>query len=268
MAFFVFPLFDEMAFSEEVSPFLMFDYGAPKKFDATTKRRGVGSHPHRGMETVTIALQGEVEHGDSIGNSGVIGPGEVQWMTAGRGIIHNEYHSTEFAKSGGTMEMMQLWVNLPAAHKLSPPKYQSILKDEIPTVQLDGNAGTVRVIAGDFHGTKGRASTFTPVNLWDINLTPNQIVNLSTVEGHTTIIFCRTGSVKAGTSTTAITSAQIALLTREGNGIRLESGEKGVNLMVLDGQPIKEPIAARGPFVMNTDTELRQAMQDYQNGRF
>ena len=194
-------------------------------------------------------------------------------MTAGHGIIHNEFHSTDFAKTGGTLEMMQLWVNLPSAVKLTPAKYQSILNKEIPEVNLEGNAGAVRVIAGMFNGVKGTASTFSPINLWDVSLTPNQTVEFATVEGHTTIIFCRTGSVilnPTGSSTagssSALKPAQIGILSRTGDKISLASGTEGSHFMVLDGQPINEPIAARGPFVMNTDAELRQAVNDYQNG--
>jgi hypothetical protein len=267
----VYPIFGNMAFTNEVSPFLMFDYAAPKSFGPTTKRRGVGLHPHRGMETVTIALQGEVEHHDSLGNAGVIGPGEVQWMTAGHGIIHEEYHSTNFARAGGTLEMCQLWVNLPAEHKLTPPKYQAILKEDIPQVPLGdigATAGWVRVIAGEYRGTRGPASTFTPINLWHVKLEPNVEVDLITKEGHNTIVFCQSGSVQVGESATEIMkSSQISILSIQGDTIRLRSKEQGSSLMILDGKPLNEPIAARGPFVMNTDAELRQAMIDYQTGK-
>jgi quercetin 2,3-dioxygenase len=236
-------------------------------------------------------------------------------MTAGHGIIHNEFHSANFAKSGGTMEMMQLWfvllimphvnvrffscrecrfkipsliftkydliahihsesqhygrVNLPAAKKLTPAKYQEIKNLDIPVVSIGNDVATVRVIAGSFNGVQGMASTFTPINLWDVSLAANQSMDLATIEGHTTIIFCRNGSLRVNpeANTASIKSAQIAILSREGNTIRLESGTEGVQFMVLDGEPIKEPIAARGPFVMNTDAELRQAIADYQAGR-
>jgi quercetin 2,3-dioxygenase len=265
--FHVYPLFDEYAFTNEISPFLMFDYGAPKKFDPTTKRLGVGQHPHRGIETVTIAMHGEVEHGDSVGNHGVIGAGEVQWMTAGRGIIHEEYHSTKFASTGGLFEMCQIWVNLPAEHKMTAPRYQAITNSDIPEVNLDGGAGSVRIISGEFNGVKGKAMTFSPVNLWQVTLTPNQTVDLTTVEGHNSIVFCRTGSVRAGTSDESLKPAQIALLSREGDSIRLRSAEDGASILILDGQPLNEPIAAHGPFVMNTQAEIRQAFLDFQNGK-
>ena len=265
--FHVHPLFGDLAFTNEISPFLMFDYGGPKQFEPTSKRRGVGTHPHRGMETVTIALQGQVEHGDSIGNTGVIGPGEVQWMTAAHGIIHEEYHSKEFARTGGTFEMCQLWVNLPASQKLSPPKYQAITNEDIPQVSLPNDAGWVRVIAGDFNGTKGKASTFTPINLWHVKLEAQQSVDLKTVDGHNSIVFCRSGTVQVGDSTETMKPAQIALLSLAGDGIRIRSLDEGCVLMILDGLPLNEPIAARGPFVMNTEEELRQAMVDYSQGK-
>jgi quercetin 2,3-dioxygenase len=263
----VYPIFDEKAFTNEISPFLMFDYAAPKKFEPTTKRLGVGQHPHRGIETVTIAFQGEVEHGDSVGNRGVIGAGEVQWMTAGRGIIHEEYHSRKFASTGGIFEMCQIWVNLPSEHKMTAPRYQAITNADIPEVSLGTGAGTVRVISGDFNGVKGTAMTFSPVNLWQVILNPNQTVDLTTREGHNSIVFCRSGSVKAGASDQPLKPAQIALLSLEGNSIRLSSLAEGAVVLILDGQPLNEPIAARGPFVMNTNAELQQAFFDYQSGR-
>lgn len=220
------------------------------------------------METVTIALQGEVEHGDSIGNTGTIGPNECQWMTAAHGIIHEEYHSKEFARTGGTFEMCQIWVNLPAKHKLSPPKYQAIVNADMPQIDLENNAGWVRVIAGDFNGTKGPASTFSPINLWHVNLAPQQSVDLKTIDGHNTIVFCRSGTVQVGAdSTETMKPAQIALMSLDGDGIRIRTQDEGAVLMILDGQPLNEPIAARGPFVMNTEAELKQAMMDYSHGK-
>jgi redox-sensitive bicupin YhaK (pirin superfamily) len=263
----VYPIFGDLAFTNEISPFLMFDYGAPKSFEPTSKRLGVGMHPHRGIETVTIALMGEIEHQDSLGNTGIIGPGDVQWMTAGHGIIHEEYHSRNFALTGGVLEMCQIWVNLPAKHKLTPPKYQPILKDEIPQVLLPNGAGWVKVIAGNFHGTKGPASTFSPVNLWQVKLEPKVEVDLITKGGHNTIVFCQSGSLQVGDAAEILEPSQIALLSRQGDGIRIRSGEEAAALMILDGQPLNEPIAAQGPFVMNTEAELNQAMMDYRSGK-
>ncbi|MGZ3236443.1 MAG: pirin family protein, partial [Burkholderiaceae bacterium] len=189
------PIFGRLAFTEDISPFLMFDYGGPLEFTPTTQKRGVGAHPHRGFETVTLAFQGEIEHGDSVGNRGIIGPGDVQWMTAASGIVHEEFHSHAFAKQGGMMEMVQLWVNLPTKFKMSTPRYQSIVKNDIPTVSLANEAGTVRVIAGNFNGTKGIANTFSSVELWDIHLHAGKSTELTVTEGHNAMLFIRNGMV-------------------------------------------------------------------------
>ena len=258
------PLFGQLAFSAELSPFLMFDYGGPMIFDVTKNKRGVGAHPHRGFETVTIALQGEIEHGDSVGNRGVIGPGDVQWMTAASGIVHEEMHSQAFAAQGGMLEMVQLWVNLPAKFKMSPPRYQSILNSDIPVVALPDGGGSVRVIAGEYANLKGAADTYRLINLWDIQLNSGKSLSLHLRSGDTTLIFVRKGKVAlAGTT---VGTADVVHLTREGNGILLQALED-TQLMVLNGEPINEPIAAQGPFVMNTDAELREAISDYQSGR-
>lgn len=266
-AFNVFPVFGRLAFTSEVSPFLMFDYAAPKHFEPTRKRRGVGDHPHRGFETVTLAFQGEVEHGDNKGNGGVIGPGDVQWMTAGRGIVHNEYHSDKFAKTGGTFEMCQLWVNLPNSHKMEKPRYQAIKRDTIPTVEL-GAGSRVRVIAGQFRDVEGPAMTFTPVNLWDIQLDPGPPIEFQVPEGHNTVIFVRKGEVQVGDSAATLGTASTVRLELGGTTITLQANAAGTQLLLLGGEPIDEPIAARGPFVMNTMKEIEEANRDYQSGRF
>ena len=201
--FHVYPVFADRAFTSELSPFLMFDYASPKEFGPTSRRRGVGSHPHRGFETVTLAFQGEVEHGDSRGNRGVIGPGDVQWMTAGRGIVHEEFHSDKFTAKGGVFEMCQLWLNLPAKHKMDPPRYQPILASQIPSVPLgDGDNsedGFVRVIAGEFKGVKGPAKTFTPVSLWNIEIAAlNKPFDLELGDGHNCVVFVRSGRASVG----------------------------------------------------------------------
>lgn len=264
----------------------MFDYAAPKEFQPTTRRRGVGQHPHRGFETVTIAFQGEVEHRDSTGNSGVIGPGDVQWMTAAKGIIHEEFHSTKFAKEGGMFEMCQLWVNLPSSKKMTEPRYQPILNKDIPKVALpsvsssssvsseeekvcspaEDNDGWVRIIAGDFRGNKGPAMTFTPINLWDVGLTKkDREYELDFVEGHNTVLFVRRGSVEIQGK--ALGLADVAIMEKAGTKLTVKSTMEDTSLLILSGEPIDEPIAARGPFVMNTYGELAEAMQDYQMGR-
>lgn len=258
------PIFAHLAFTQAISPFLMFDYAVPREFAATEKKRGVGPHPHRGFETVTLAFQGEIEHGDSVGNRGVIGPGDVQWMTAASGIIHEEFLSRDFLKQGGILEMVQLWVNLPTKYKMIAPKYQPILSQDIPVLQLPDNGGTLRVIAGNFAGTQGAASTFSPVNLWDIKLNAGKSVELIVPAGHNTMLFVRQGKVALGG--TVIGAADMALLESEGTRIKLQAQED-TSLLLMGGEPIAEPIAASGPFVMNTEQEIRIAMMDYQSGR-
>jgi redox-sensitive bicupin YhaK (pirin superfamily) len=258
------PVFAQLAFTPDISPFLMFDYAAPREFAATDEKRGVGPHPHRGFETVTIAFQGEVEHGDSVGNRGVIGPGDVQWMTAASGIIHEEFLARDFLRRGGTLEMVQLWVNLPARYKMIAPKYQPILNQDIPVVQLPDNSGTVRVIAGNFAGAHGAASTYSPVNLWDIALNAGKSVELTVPEGHNAMLFVRHG--KIAIEGAGIGAADLVLLERDGTSIKLQAQEES-SILLMGGEPIAEPIVASGPFVMNTEQEIRLAMMDYQSGR-
>ena len=258
------PVFGRLAFTQDISPFLMFDYAAPREFSATADKLGVGPHPHRGFETVTIAFQGEIEHGDSVGNRGVIGPGDVQWMTAASGIIHEEFLSTEFLKRGGTLEMVQLWVNLPAKFKMVEPKYQPILSRDIPVIQLPDNGGQVRVIAGEFAGTQGAASTYSPVNLWDIKLNAGKTVELSMPDGQNSMLFVRQGRLVVDSS--VIGPGDLALLEQDGTRIRLHASED-TSLLLMGGEPIAEPIVASGPFVMNSEQEISRAMMDYQSGR-
>ena len=258
------PVFAHLAFTHDVSPFLMFDYAAPREFAATAEKRGVGPHPHRGFETVTIAFQGEVEHGDSVGNRDVIGPGDVQWMTAASGIIHEEFLSHEFLKRGGVLEMVQLWVNLPAKYKMIAPKYQPILSKDIPVVYLPDNAGAVRVVAGNFNDTQGAAITYSPVNLWDIKLNAGKTVELEVPEGDHTMLFVRHG--KLALACAVIGSADLVLMEREGTRVKFLAQEN-TGLLLMGGEPINEPIVASGPFVMNTEQEIRLAMLDYQSGR-
>lgn len=256
----------------------MFDYGFPKHFDPTTRRRGVGTHPHRGFETVTVAFQGEVEHGDSVGNKGVIGSGDVQWMTAAGGIIHEEYHSKEFAKKGGILEMAQLWVNLPAKYKMSKPKYQPITASQITEVKIDENSdiGNVRIIAGSYNNAKGPASTYSPINIWDVSLKKGQYFKFELENDYNCILFSRIGNVMfygGDNKQTLIEPGETALTERKSHlssssWVNIQALDEDVKLLVLSGQPLDEPIAARGPFVMNTQEELRQAMSDYQNGKF
>ena len=259
------PIFGELAFSQDISPFLMFDYGGPLEFTPTEKKRGVGPHPHRGFETVTIAFQGEIEHGDSVGNRGVIGPGDVQWMTAASGIVHEEFHSHAFAKQGGMMEMVQLWVNLPTEFKMHAPRYQSIVTSDIPVVTLADEAGTVRVIAGNFNGTNGVANTFSPIELWDIHLRAGKSVELTLTEGHNAMLFVRSGKITVDDDK-SVSTADLVMFSLTGSTITIQA-DQDADLLLMGGDPINEPIAAHGPFVMNTKAEINQAIMDYQSGR-
>ena len=249
-----------------ISPFIMLDYAGPATFPPTTQRRGVGQHPHKGFETVTIVYEGEVEHRDSTGSGGVIGPGDVQWMTAASGILHEEYHSPAFAARGGPFEMAQLWVNLPAKDKSAAPGYQSLLDADIPGVALPEGAGKVRVIAGAFGEAKGPARTFTPINIWDVRLSAGGSVVLDPPAGHTLSIVMLSGEgvIDGGQ---AVHAAQTVLFEREGGSVTV-TATHDAKLLVLTGEPIDEPVAAQGPFVMNTAAEIRQAIMDFQAGRF
>ncbi len=259
-------LFPSNGLQAEVSPFLMLDYAGPQYFTPSAKRRGVGEHPHRGFETVTIAYQGSVGHRDSAGNSGVIYPGDVQWMTAASGVLHEELHEAEFSKAGGTFEMIQLWVNLPAKDKMSKPGYQAITKEQIPVVELPGG-GHIRVIAGEANGTKGPATTFTPVNLWDVILRAGEKVELIVPEGHNTAIVLRKGDVTVSGTAKLSGEARITALSQEGNTVTIEATADS-QLVMLSGEPINEPVASYGPFVMNTREEIMQAVADLKAGKF
>lgn len=250
----------------QLSPFLLLDYAGPASFTPTEARRGVGQHPHRGFETVTIVYKGEVAHRDSTGKGGVIGPGDVQWMTAGSGILHEEFHSPDFSGKGGELEMVQLWVNLPSQHKMTTPGYQGIVSGDIPSVPLPNDAGSVRVIAGEFAGHKGPARTFTPMNVWDIRLAQGGFSALTLPEGWTTALVVLRGTVQVNGSALARES-QLVVLDREGRDLSIEANSDAV-VLLLAGEPIDEPIVGHGPFVMNTPQEIVQAFTDFQSGRF
>ncbi|MFV0680863.1 pirin family protein [Ottowia sp.] len=249
------------------SPFLLLDYAAPTTFSPNSgHRRGVGQHPHRGFETVTIVYDGEVEHRDSTGAGGVIGKGDVQWMTAGGGIIHEEFHSAAYSQSGGPFEMVQLWVNLPAKDKMTPAHYQGIAADQIANVALTDGAGQVRVIAGELDGTPGPADTYTPMNVWDVRLNAGQATDLPQPAGWTTLVLVQSGTVQVnGQSASA---GQLVTLGRDGTGLRLEADAADARLLLLAGEPIDEPVVGYGPFVMNSEAEIRQAVNDFNSGRF
>ena len=259
-------LFSYGAEAPAVSPFLLLDFGGPAEFAPTTKPRGVGSHPHRGFETVTIVYEGEVSHRDSTGQGGTIGPGDVQWMTAGGGILHEEFHSPAFTKSGGKFRMVQLWVNLPAKHKMTPPGYQGITDRQIPSVELPDGAGKVRVIAGAFENVHGPARTFTPINVWDLRLGGGKSVTLDLPEAHTAILVVLSGAVtlEGGAK---LGEAQMALFSREGRGVTVTASDDAT-LLVLTGEPIDEPVVGYGPFVMTSEAEIHQAIKDFNAGKF
>jgi redox-sensitive bicupin YhaK (pirin superfamily) len=259
-------LFSSNTLGAHISPFLLLDYAGPHVFEPTKQRRGVGEHPHRGFETVSIVYDGEVEHRDSAGNGGVIGPGDVQWMTAAGGIIHEEYHSPGFAKTGGPFRMIQLWVNLPAKHKMAPGGYQAIQNADIPVVSLPGEAGEARIIAGDYRGTKGPASTFTPINVWDLRLKADADLTLDLPTGHTAMIVVLTGHVTIGGGQEA-GEAEVVLLDREGGEVDIHA-DGDARLLLLTGEPIDEPVVGYGPFVMNSEAEIRTAIDDFNSGRF
>jgi redox-sensitive bicupin YhaK (pirin superfamily) len=259
-------LFSYDQLGRHISPFLLLDYAAPTVFAPAARPRGVGEHPHRGFETVTIVYQGEVAHRDSVGNRGVIGPGDVQWMTAAAGILHDEFHSPAFTRRGGSLEMAQLWVNLPAKHKMAPPRYQSILSTQIPQLALPDGAGTLRVIAGSYSGQQGPAATFSELNVWDVRLRSGKEITLSLPQDHSAAIAVLRGAITANGSHQA-KDAELVLLERGGSEIRVTAAADST-ILVLSGVPIAEPIAGYGPFVMNTRQEIETAMNDFRSGKF
>ena len=247
-----------------ISPFLLFDHGGPWTFDPHDgPPRGVGQHPHRGFETVTIVYDGEVSHRDSGGGGGTIGKGDVQWMTAGAGVIHEEFHSADFSRRGGPFHMVQLWVNLPAKDKLAAPAYQAITSDTIPTVALDG--ASARIIAGQFGTAHGPARTFTPVNLWDVRIEAGAEVALPLPRGHNTMVAVLQGDLLI--EGRAVGAAEIARFSVEGEGATIRA-HSDATVLVLTGEPIDEPVFGHGPFVMNTRAEIIAAIEDFNAGRF
>lgn len=259
-------LFSYQTHGEQLSPFLLLDYAGPAPFTATPHRRGVGEHPHRGFETVTIVYQGELEHRDSTGAGGRIGPGDVQWMTAGSGILHEEFHSEDFARSGGTLEMVQLWVNLPARDKMAAPGYQTLLQGDIPTVELPDNAGNLRVIAGEYGERRGPAKTFSPMDVWDLRLNARGMVRLPVAAGRTLALVVLRGTVEVNGAEIA-REGQLIVLDREGADVMLEANNEA-SLLLLSGEPLNEPIRGYGPFVMNTEAEIAEAIEDFNSGNF
>ncbi|MEZ5345491.1 MAG: pirin family protein [Pyrinomonadaceae bacterium] len=251
---------------QRMSPFYLLDYNAPFEFKPSEKLLGVGPHPHRGFETVTIAYKGKVAHHDSRGGGGVIGEGDVQWMTAGSGLLHKEYHEEEFNKKGGVFHMVQLWVNLPAKDKMTDPRYQAITNSEMGRYELPDDGGHVEIIAGEFGGVKGPAKTFSPVNLFNIKPKNGTSLDLDLPENFTTAILVIEGQVKINGSEIA-PADHFVLFNNDGENISIEA-EKDSVLLVMSGEPLNEPIAAYGPFLMNTRDEIRQAAEDFQSGKF
>lgn len=258
-------IFSYQDIANEMSPFLLMDYAGPVDFPATTLKLGVGQHPHRGFETVTIVYEGGVSHRDSSGGGGTIGRGDVQWMTAASGIIHEEYHSPEYANKGGAFEMIQLWVNLPAVSKMASPGYQGITSDQIPSVALPGDAGHARIIAGTYQGVEGPARTFTPMNVWDLRLKAQHRVTFDLPAGYTTSLFVLSGNIRIANHT--VGAAELAVLERAGNELVFDVDDD-TTLLLLNGQPLNETIVGHGPFVMNTRQEIEEAIADYNSGRF
>ena len=249
-----------------VSPFLLLDYAGPMEFAPAAQPRGVGVHPHKGFETVTIVYQGEVAHRDSTGSGGIIGPGDVQWMTAASGILHEEFHSESFTRTGGTLEMVQLWVNLPARDKSADPAYQTLRKADIPEMALPDDAGRLRIIAGRHQGRSGPARTFTPMNIWDVTLERDRGAKLTLPNGHTLGLVVLHGKAMVN-GARAAGAAELVLLDRTGGDVAIDAGSD-VRLLVLSGEPIDEPVVMQGPFAMSSVEEIRNAMADYRAGRF
>lgn len=249
-----------------MSPFFLMDYGAKWNVPPSETPRGVGVHPHRGFETVTVAYHGKVAHHDSAGNSGVIGEGDVQWMTAGEGVLHKEYHEKEFSKKGGLLQMVQLWVNLPAKHKMTPAKYQAIENKDMSRVKLKDGKSFVELIAGEYNGVKGPASTFSPVNLFNAKLAKGGKADFSFDKKYNTAFLVIDGEIKVNNSK-IVAENNFVLFGHDGEDIVIEALKESV-VLVLSGEPINEPIASYGPFVMNTEAEIKKAYEDFYNGKF
>jgi redox-sensitive bicupin YhaK (pirin superfamily) len=258
-------IFSYSNLAAEMSPFLLMDYAGPAQFPPTNKRLGVGEHPHRGFETVTIVYDGQVEHRDSSGGGGIIGVGDVQWMTAGGGIVHEEFHGPDFRRQGGAFEMIQLWVNLAAKDKMTKAGYQGITDQDIPAVDLPDGAGRLRVIAGGYDGNQGPAHTFSPMNVWDVRLKAGKRATFELPDGDTTALFVLKGVVRTDDGQ-PVGEGELALYERKGDSITIDAVEDST-VLLLAGTPIDEPVVGYGPFVMNSQAEIRQAVADYQSGK-
>jgi redox-sensitive bicupin YhaK (pirin superfamily) len=258
-------LFSYQSMGEELSPFLMLDYASPTAFAPSAAAKGVGPHPHRGFETVTIAFEGELAHKDSAGNSGTIGPGDVQWMTAGAGILHEEMHSAQFTQQGGMLSMAQLWVNLPANQKMTPPGYQAIEAEQIPSIQFENDQGSARLIAGNHAGFCGPAKTHTALQVWDLRIKKGAVISLPAPNHWSAALAILQGQVKTDKGLAG--DASLITYSQVGTGIEL-SASQDTHALFLSGEPIREPIVGYGPFVMNTKAEIAQAIDDFNGGQF
>ncbi|SFR76731.1 hypothetical protein SAMN04487782_0162 [Stenotrophomonas maltophilia] len=259
-------MFSYNTHGQHLSPFLLLDYAGPYSFAPSDTPRGVGQHPHRGFETVTIVYEGEVAHRDSTGAGGTIGPGDVQWMTAASGILHEEFHTPEFSRRGGTLDMVQLWVNLPARDKMGAPGYQTLLDTQIPSVDLPERGGRVRVIAGHFDGHAGPAHTHTPMDVWDIRLRQGHHAELPVADGRTLALVVLKGTVRINGGS-PVGEAQLVTFDRSGEDVFVDA-DSDATVLLLSGEPIDEPVVGYGPFVMNTQAEIAQAVNDFNSGRF
>lgn len=258
-------LFSYQSMGEELSPFLMLDYASPTAFPPSLEAKGVGTHPHRGFETVTIVYKGELAHKDSAGNSGTIGSGDVQWMTAGAGILHEEMHSRRFTQQGGMLSMAQLWVNLPASQKMTPPGYQAIEAERIPCIQFENDQGTARLIAGSHAGLSGPAKTHTAMQVWDLQIKKGAVISLPAPNHWNAALAILQGQVKTDKGLAG--DASLITYSQAGAGIEL-SASQDTHALFLSGEPIREPIVGYGPFVMNTKAEIAQAIDDFNSGQF
>ncbi|WP_408098825.1 pirin family protein [Peredibacter sp. HCB2-198] len=251
--------------AKDISPFLLMDYAGPANFSPSDKKRGVGSHPHRGFETVTIVYSGEVEHRDSAGGGGIIQDGDVQWMTAASGLVHEEFHGPVYSKQGGPFEMVQLWVNLPKKDKMTKPRYQGIKNEDIPKLDLPDGAGSIRVIAGRYESAQGPAITFTPINLWDLKLNAGKSSTYTVPAGHTAAIFVLSGEVQVESGET-IKEAELGVLDPENATFTIKALADS-KVLFMGGEPIREPVVGYGPFVMNSEADIHQAFMDFQQGK-
>lgn len=252
---------------QAISPFLLLDYASPYPFKPTTQQHGVGSHPHRGFETVTLAYQGAVTHKDSAGGGGTIETGDVQWMTAGSGVVHEEFHSADFAQTGGLFEMVQLWVNLPARHKMTAPRYQALSAQDIPRISFEHDGGHLRVIAGNYHDVAGPAQTFSPINVWDGELKATYEQRMHVPVGHNVLLVVLSGELTINGTHQVRDSSVVIFAKGEDTEFDLHA-HADTKFVVLTGEPLNEPVEGYGPFVMNTKAEIRQAFEDFNQGKF